>query len=132
LIHGNQHTALAVASGAPCVPPSQVPWISLSPPSGNISPNESQEVNVHMDASELPIGTHHANVCVGSNDPLRPVVGVPVTLTVTGGGTPTPTPTSTPTPTVTPTPTGTPGVTPTATPRPRPTPRHRPTPSPRL
>ena len=75
LIHGNQHTALAIASGAPCVPPTEVPWISLSPASGNIPPNDSEEVTVHMDASELTVGTHHANVCVGSNDPVRPLVG---------------------------------------------------------
>ena len=92
LIHGNQHTALAIASGAPCVPPTEVPWISLSPASGNIPPNDSEEVTVHMDASELTVGTYHANVCVGSNDPVRSLVAVPVTLTVTGGGTPTPTP----------------------------------------
>jgi len=121
LIHGNQHTALAIASGAPCVPPTEIPWISLSPTSGNISPNDSEEITVHMDASELTVGTHHANVCVGSNDPVRPLVAVPVNLTVTQGGTPTPTAT----------PTGTPSVTPSATPRPRPTPRGHPTPSPR-
>ena len=127
LIHGNQHTALAIASGAPCVPPTEVPWISLSPASGNIPPNNSQDVTVEMDASKLTVGTHHANVCVGSNDPVRPLVAVPVTLTVTGGGTPTPTPTAT----ATATPTGTPSVTPSATPRPRSTPRHRPSPPPR-
>ena len=44
-----------------------------------------------MDASELTVGTYHANVCVGSNDPVRSLVAVPVTLTVTGGGTPSPT-----------------------------------------
>ena len=116
---GDQHYALAIASGAPCVPPTEVPWISLSPASGNISPGNSDEVTVHMDASDLTAGTYHANVCVGSNDPVRPLVGVPVTLTVTGGGTPSPTPTATPT------------ATPTTTPRPTPTPRLRPTPPPR-
>ena len=85
LIHGNQHTALAIASEAPCVPPTEVPWISLSPASGNIAPNDNEEVTVQMDASELTVGTHHANVCVGSDDPVRPLVAVPVTLTVTEG-----------------------------------------------
>jgi hypothetical protein len=129
LIHGNQHTALAIASGAPCGPPTEVPWISLSPGSGNIPPGNNQEVSVHMDASELSVGIHHANVCVGSDDPVRPLVAVPVTLTVTGGATPTPTPTAT----VTVTPTSTPTTTPRPTPTPRPasTPRSRPTPVPR-
>src|SRR4029078_10598674 len=83
LIHGNQHAALAIASGAPCVPPTDVPWLSLDPASGNIPPGNSDEVIVQMEASELTLGTHHANVCVGSNDPVHPLVGVPVTLTVT-------------------------------------------------
>jgi hypothetical protein len=33
---GDQHYALAIASGAPCVPPTEVPWLSLDPASGNI------------------------------------------------------------------------------------------------
>jgi hypothetical protein len=32
-----------------------------------------------MDASKLTVGTHQANVCVGSNDPVRSLVAVPVT-----------------------------------------------------
>jgi hypothetical protein len=126
LVNGNQHTALAIASGAPCVPPTEVSWLSLDPASGNILPGNSNEVSVRMDASDLTIGTYQADVCVGSNDPLRPVIVVPVTLTVTQGGG-TATPTSTPTATAT----ATPNVTPTATPRARPTPRPHPTPLPR-
>jgi len=34
---------------------------------------------VQMDASKLTVGTHQANVCVGSNDPVRSLVAVPVT-----------------------------------------------------
>ena len=127
LIHGNQHTALAIASGAPCVPPTEVPWISLSPAAGNIPPGDNEKVTVGMDASELTVGTYNATVCVGSNDPVRPLVSVPVTLTVTGGGTPSPTPSVTPTPTAT----ATASPTPTTTPRPTPTPRHGPSPRPR-
>jgi hypothetical protein len=123
---GDQHYALAIASGAPCVPPTEVPWLSLDPASGNILPGNNDEVTVHMDASELTAGTYHANVCVGSDDPVRPLVAVTVTLTVTEGGTPTPTPTATATGTPTVTPTGTPTVTFSATPRPRPTPRRHP------
>lgn len=130
---GDQHYALAIASGAPCVPPTEVPWLSLDPASGSLPPGNSDEVTVNIDASDLTAGTYHADVCVGSNDPLRPLVAVPVTLTVTGGGSPTPTPTATPssTATPTPTPTVTPTATPRVTPRPRPTPKPRPTPRPR-
>ena len=84
LVNGNQHSALAIASGAPCVPPTEVPWLSLSPSSGSMVPGKNDEVTVTMNASQLTVGTHQANVCVGSNDPLRPLVGVPLSLTVTG------------------------------------------------
>jgi hypothetical protein len=47
-----------------------------------------------MNATALPIGTHQADVCVGSNDALSPLVAVPVTLTVGAS----PTPSATPTP----------------------------------
>jgi hypothetical protein len=33
LVNGNQHTALAIASGAPCVLPTEVPWLSIEPSS---------------------------------------------------------------------------------------------------
>lgn len=91
LVNGNQHSALAIAAGAPCVPPSDVPWLSLNPPSGSLAPGNSEPVTVHMDASELTAGTYQANICFGSNDPVRPVVAVPVTLQVTGGVPPAPT-----------------------------------------
>lgn len=124
---GSQHYALAIASGAPCAPPTEVPWLSPAPASGSVSPGESQKVAVELDASDLVAGTYRADLCVGSNDPVRPLAAVPVTLTVTGDGTPTPTPSATPT--ATPSPTATPPSTP--TPRPHPTPRLRPTPRPR-
>jgi hypothetical protein len=124
---GDQHYALAIASGAPCVPPTGIPWLSLDPDSGSVPPGNNDQITVNIDASDLTAGTYHADVCIGSNDPLRPVVAVPVTLTVTGTGGGSPTPTPSPTATSTPTPSVTPTATPRVTPRPRPTPRRRPT-----
>jgi hypothetical protein len=81
--NGSQHAALAIASGAPCVPPTEVPWLSLNPASGNIAPGGNNTITALMNASTLPTGTQHAEVCVGSNDPVHPLVAVPVTLQVT-------------------------------------------------
>jgi hypothetical protein len=50
--------------------------------SGSIAPGRSDDVTVEMDASELTPGTYQANVCVGSDDPERPILAVPVRLTV--------------------------------------------------
>jgi hypothetical protein len=99
---GRQHYALAIASGTACVPPTEVPWLSISGrTSGTIAPGRTHDVTVQMDATQLPVGTHHASVCVGSNDPVRPLVAVPVSLTVTKAS-PTPTPTPRPRPSPTP------------------------------
>ncbi len=90
--NGSQHMALAIASGPPCVPPADVPWLSVTRrTSGSIAPGGSEDATVEMDASGLAVGTYHANVCVGSDDPDRPILAVPVSLMVAVGA-PGPTP----------------------------------------
>jgi hypothetical protein len=79
---GSQHMALAIASGGPCVPPGEVPWLSLSPTEGTTAPGGSDQVTVTLDATGLAVGTHKASVCVASNDPGRPVAALPIAFTV--------------------------------------------------
>jgi BACON domain-containing protein len=82
---GSQHAALAIASGAPCVPPTEVSWLTVSPTEGSTAAGGSDEVTVSVDATGLAVGTHQATVCVAGNDPATPLVQVPVSLTVTEG-----------------------------------------------
>jgi hypothetical protein len=81
---GEQYDGFAIVSGAPCLPPQSVPWLSVDPASGTTAPGGSSIVNVTLDPGSLGNGTHEANVCVFTNDLLNPRVVVPVTFSVTG------------------------------------------------
>jgi hypothetical protein len=70
-----------------CTTPATTPWISFAPPNGAIASGDPDtSVTVTMDAAALTVGTYTTNACVHSNDPVTPVVAVPVTFTVTGTG----------------------------------------------
>jgi hypothetical protein len=68
---------------ATCANPADIPWLSESPAGGSVAPGANTNVAINADASALAQGTYTANVCVGSNDPVNPLITVPVTLTVT-------------------------------------------------
>jgi hypothetical protein len=67
----------------PCDEPGDVSWLSVSDESGATPAGGSSDVTVLVDSTGLPPGVHEAHLCVGSNDPDSPLVGVPVTVTVT-------------------------------------------------
>ncbi len=59
-------------------------WLTASPTSGRLFGGQSANVTVTIDATGLDGGAYTGSVNVGTNDPLRPAVGHPVSLTVTG------------------------------------------------
>jgi hypothetical protein len=67
----------------PCDEPGDVSWLSVSDESGATPAGGSSEVTVLVDSTGLPPGVHEAHLCVSSNDPDSPLVGVPVSVTVT-------------------------------------------------
>jgi hypothetical protein len=69
-----------------CGAPSDVPWLSVSPESGSTAAGGSSEVTVSFDSTGLDPGVFEALLCVASNDPVRPLVQVPVSLTVVEDG----------------------------------------------
>jgi hypothetical protein len=69
-----------------CGAPSDVPWLSVSPESGSTGAGEASEVMVSFDSTGLAPGVFEALLCVASNDPVTPLVQVPVSLTVVEGG----------------------------------------------
>ncbi|MEW5986508.1 MAG: hypothetical protein AB1791_07745 [Chloroflexota bacterium] len=97
------------AAAGPCDPPSDIPWVSVSPDNGTTAAGDSDDVDVTFDSTGLSTGVYTGTLCVNSNDPETPVVLVPLTLTVEEE--PTPVPTDTPMPTDTPVPTETPPAT---------------------
>ncbi len=66
-----------------CLDPVDVPWLSASPASGVVAPQDETAILVGVDASTLAPGIHAANLCLLTNDPFRTLVPVPVTLVVT-------------------------------------------------
>jgi hypothetical protein len=70
------------AGGAACTP-ADIPWLSVNPASGTTAAGAATPVDAtYSNMSALAIGTYTGNLCVTSNDPVNPVVLVPVTLTV--------------------------------------------------
>jgi hypothetical protein len=59
-----------------------MPWLSVSPEGGTTQPAESSMVDVTFDSTGLDLGTYTGNLCITSNDPIDPLVVVPVTMTV--------------------------------------------------
>ena len=64
-------------------------WLSVTPTSGTVAPNDMDEITVTANSADLEEGTYTADIVITSNDPDNPTVIVSVTLNVGGGG-PTP------------------------------------------
>jgi hypothetical protein len=70
-------------AGAVCQTPADIPWLSVNPTSGSTPGGESSDVMVTMDTTGLMVGgVYTGTLCINSNDPVTPLVTVPVTLTV--------------------------------------------------
>lgn len=71
--------SLAVRIDAP------TPWLtSVTPATGTLASGESAEVTLALDAEMLEQGEYVASVRIASNDPVQPLVRVPVVLEVSG------------------------------------------------
>jgi hypothetical protein len=57
-------------------------WLSASPLTGVIAPGETADIEVMFDATGLAVGSYAGSLVFTSNDPVTPVVTVPVTLEV--------------------------------------------------
>ncbi len=71
------HNAAAWTSGS-------AQWLSVDPGNGAVAPGSSVDVLVTFDATGVCGGTYLGNVNVISNDPITPLVPVPVEMIVTG------------------------------------------------
>jgi subtilisin family serine protease len=71
--------AVSLALGGPAV---DIPWLAEDPTAGTVAPGEALPIAVTFDAAGLAPGVYQAALNVESNDPLNPLVQVPVTLTV--------------------------------------------------
>jgi hypothetical protein len=77
---------MSLTVGVPdiCQLPGDIPWLSVDPASGVTVRNGDSLVTVTFDSSGMSNGTYSSHICVASNDPLTPLIAVPVTMTVYG------------------------------------------------
>jgi hypothetical protein len=70
--------------GLPSEPSSRelCPWLSEDPPSGIVPPDDSQEVEICVDAGDLLPGEYLCDLIIDSNDPDEPQVTIPVSMVV--------------------------------------------------
>ena len=59
-------------------------FVTVAPDSGVVPPHSSADLGVHFSTGELIGGTYRAAIGISSNDPVRPLLSVPATLTVIG------------------------------------------------
>jgi PKD repeat protein len=71
-----------VEDDSACDSPADIPWLAVVPDAGTTPPLDSSIVDVTFDSTGLMPGDYTANLCVNSDDPVTPVVQVPVALTV--------------------------------------------------
>jgi uncharacterized repeat protein (TIGR01451 family) len=99
LVHGTQGSgSLTISNGGGeplewmfdssgalgCDALADVSWLDAATSSGSVPRDGSADVTLDFDAAGLAIGDYDANLCIASNDPLRPLADLPVVLHVTG------------------------------------------------
>lgn len=77
-------TATEGGGGGPCTGP-VVSWLSAAPAGGTMPGGANTNVNITATpgAANLTTGSYTAELCVTSNDPVHPLIAVPVSLVVT-------------------------------------------------
>jgi hypothetical protein len=61
-----------------------IDWCSQSPTNGTVPPGEHMDVNVTFDPLNLGVGGYDGTIAINSNDMNKPVIYIPIRLTVIG------------------------------------------------
>jgi hypothetical protein len=65
-----------------CDNPEDIPWLSVAPSNGLVSPLVSAIIDVGFDSTGMALGQYTAEVCITNNDPVDPVIPIPLTMTI--------------------------------------------------
>ncbi|MCH8476707.1 MAG: C25 family cysteine peptidase [Wenzhouxiangella sp.] len=78
------HLVMTVSGRLPlaCTAPDDIAWLALAPGSGTAAAGSQQTVTLILDASGLSPGAYTDQLCVQSNDPVNPLLALPVEMTV--------------------------------------------------
>jgi len=66
----------------------QIDWLSYNPPNGFVEPGKNTAVTITAKTTGMQAGDYYAILIVTSNDPNKPVIEVPVKLTLIAGSPP--------------------------------------------
>jgi hypothetical protein len=75
----NYRVTVADSVGSASSPPR---WVTVSPSEGVVAPEEYGDLRVRLDARGIAVGSYRAELMVAANDPVHPVVRVPVRFEV--------------------------------------------------
>jgi tight adherence protein C len=75
----------SAAPTTPCASHTDVAWLAELPIAGSVASGASQNATVTVDAAGLAAGSYAVHLCVATNNPQRPLIDVPLTVTVTDG-----------------------------------------------
>jgi subtilisin family serine protease len=68
-----------------CDLPGDIPWLSTDPVTGTTPGGATSLVDVWFDGTGQPVGTYTATLCAASNDPVTPILQIPVTMNIVEG-----------------------------------------------
>ncbi len=59
-------------------------WLTISPASGTVQPHDSISATIHLSAANRPVGEYSGRIVMTTNDPIDPIIVIPVELVVSG------------------------------------------------
>lgn len=71
--------------GGPCLEPSDVPWLNVTPASGSVAGGDEVDIQIAVDMAGQGAGDFEAHLCIETNDADLPLTVVPVEVSVAAG-----------------------------------------------
>ncbi len=79
----NLNWTITTDSGGDCLSPdNNLPWVGVSPIAGVTAPASASQVVVTFNSTGLAPGVYTGVLCINTDDPINPIIAVPLTLVV--------------------------------------------------
>jgi hypothetical protein len=73
---------LLIAANGSCDTVADIPWLSLFEASGTTAPGCGNDIDITLISNGLASGVYSGSLCVVSNDSAKPVVEIPIQMSV--------------------------------------------------